>query len=145
MNNYHADWYKMMVLVLFMLVVNVFLLNVFLAVVTSSYGDLVKDYMAEANKKSVGLLRTAFYIQIHGKISEGEENDPEILEKVHVPLVHYSLLACTCHMVTGGGVDARSRVPSRNEQRPFQKISEIDSAISHTDGRIAWRVGAKWS
>ena len=83
MNNYHADWYKMTVLVLFMLVTNVFLLNVFLAVVTSSYGDLVKDYMAEANKKSVGLLRTAFYIQIHGKISEGEENNPEILEKVH--------------------------------------------------------------
>ena len=97
MNNYHADWYKMTVLVLFMLVTNVFLLNVFLAVVTSSYGDLVKDYMAEANKKSVGLLRTAFYIQIHGKISEGEENNPEILEKVHDTTA--SLLA---PVVTGG-------------------------------------------
>lgn len=64
MFNYHMHWAKILVLVAFMFTVNLFLLNVFLAVVTARYGLLVRAYVRSSDMQAQLLLRSAFYLVV---------------------------------------------------------------------------------
>ena len=55
---------------LFMIVVNLFLLNVFLGVVTKEYSTLVRGFVNASNDKAEALLRTAFHVMLYGRIAK---------------------------------------------------------------------------
>merc|ERR1712166_344901 len=70
MANYHANSWKMVPLIFFMIVVNMFLLNVFLGVVTKQYSTLVRGFVNASNDKAEALLRTAFHVMLYGRIAK---------------------------------------------------------------------------
>ena len=60
MPSYERHWYMMLLLFSFMLVTNLFLLNVFLGVVTSEYAEMVKQFYLGKYEVCEGLLGSAF-------------------------------------------------------------------------------------
>jgi len=60
MPSYHRSWYMMLLLFSFMAITNLFLLNVFLGVVTTQYADMVQQFYLAKNTVCEGILGSAF-------------------------------------------------------------------------------------
>ena len=60
MPSYHKHWYMMLLLFSFMCITNLFLLNVFLGVVTTQYSSMVKEFYLGKNKVCEGIMGSAF-------------------------------------------------------------------------------------
>eukprot|EP00656_Telonema_subtile_P054666 TRINITY_DN8225_c0_g2_i2.p1 TRINITY_DN8225_c0_g2~~TRINITY_DN8225_c0_g2_i2.p1 ORF type:complete len:628 (-),score=87.21 TRINITY_DN8225_c0_g2_i2:102-1985(-) len=64
---YHDHWYLMLILVSFMTVTNIFLLNVFLAVVSNAYSDMIRDTVRLRSLQAEGVLHYVYKsVIVHG-------------------------------------------------------------------------------
>ena len=57
---YNQEWFMMLLLFSFMLVTNLFLLNIFLAVVTTQYSNMVQQFYLGKNDVCEGILVSAY-------------------------------------------------------------------------------------
>jgi len=71
MPSYNRQWYMMVLLFSFMLVTNLFLLNVFLGVVTSAYSEMVKQFYLGKYEVCEALLTSAFKLIATGESDKG--------------------------------------------------------------------------
>merc|ERR1712166_1095732 len=68
---YNREWYMMLLLFSFMLVTNLFLLTVFLGVVTSEYATLVKQFYLGKYEVCEGMLRFAYRL-VRSRVTRGK-------------------------------------------------------------------------
>ena len=68
---YNREWYMMLLLFSFMLVTNLFLLNVFLGVVTSEYATMVKQFYLGKYEVCEGMLRFAYRL-VRSRVTRGK-------------------------------------------------------------------------
>eukprot|EP00658_Telonema_sp_P-2_P040397 TRINITY_DN28899_c0_g1_i3.p1 TRINITY_DN28899_c0_g1~~TRINITY_DN28899_c0_g1_i3.p1 ORF type:complete len:797 (-),score=211.14 TRINITY_DN28899_c0_g1_i3:369-2759(-) len=69
---YERQWYMMLFLVSFMVITNLFLLNVFLAVVTTEYARMVRDFHYGKSSVCEGILGTAYHILASRRMVNGQ-------------------------------------------------------------------------
>ena len=85
----------MVLLFSFMLVTNLFLLNVFLGVVTSAYSEMVKQFYLGKYEVCEALLTSAFKLIATGESDKGITKQGKASVQPH-PLVLLLLYVCIC-------------------------------------------------
>ena len=118
MPSYHRQWYMMLLLFSFMAITNLFLLNVFLAVVTSEYRNMVQQFYLGKNEVCEGMLGSAYNLLR----SRDDQQDFDAPESQHDPGMEKDVFMNVIALLSG--------THNKETQELWFKVMDVDGAGS---------------